>query len=102
MSLYHIDAAACVVLVCWAVWKAAAPRYAKDSVFSKLIYSVIGVSATAVVLGPTYGYHQPPTPEVVLNCAMAVAAIRHFYIVFLKPNIRRWIRCRDCPMPPEE
>ena len=99
---YYANTAACVVLLLWALWKAAAPSHVGDTPVAKILYSLIGLASAGIILGPVYGYRQPPMPEIVLNCALAATAIRHYWIVRIKPNVRRWIRCRDCPFPPEE
>lgn len=98
MILEYINAFSAGLIALWATWAVLSGKV-RDGVIGKILYSVIALSGYAILARSDRMFFTPNTAGVTMHVALALAGIRHIFVVMYWPRVKRWI-CRrlDCDL----
>lgn len=96
MILEYVNALAAGVIALWASWAVLSGKV-RDGVIGKILYSIIALSGYAILARSDRMFFTPNTAGVTMHVALALAGIRHMFVITCWPRVKRWI-CRrlDC------
>ncbi|WP_085598733.1 hypothetical protein [Pseudomonas sp. B10(2017)] len=96
MILEYINALAAGVIALWASWAVLSGKV-RDGVIGKILYSIIALSGYAILARSDRMFFTPNTAGVTMHVALALAGLRHMFVVTYWPKVKRWICQRlDC------
>lgn len=102
MNYELISSIACGLIALWATWCVLCGRV-KDGIVGKLIYSAIAISGFVVMSRSQNVFFGPTTAGVTLHVALALAGIRHVFMVIWWQRVKAWLcrtlnceHCLDC------
>ncbi|WP_431145017.1 hypothetical protein [Pseudomonas alvandae] len=102
MNLELINSIACGMIALWAFWCVVSGKV-RDGILGKLIYSTIAISAYVVTTRHDSFLFGPTTAGLTLHIALALAGIRHLFMVTYWRRVKAWIcrhlnceRCMGC------
>lgn len=98
MILEYINAFSAGLIALWATWAVLSGKV-RDGVIGKILYSIIALSGYAILARSDRMFFTPNTAGVTMHVALALAGIRHMFVVMYWPRVKRWI-CRrlDCDL----
>ncbi|PYB87168.1 hypothetical protein [Pseudomonas fulva] len=98
MILEYVNAFAAGGIALWASWAVLSGKV-RDGVLGKILYSIIALSGYAILARSDRMFFTPNTAGVTMHVALALAGIRHMFVVTYWPRVKRWI-CRrlDCDL----
>lgn len=96
MILEYTNALAAGVIALWASWAVLSGKV-RDGVIGKILYSIIALSGYAILARSDRMFFTPNTAGVTMHVALAMAGLRHMFVVTYWPRVKRWV-CRhlDC------
>lgn len=96
MTFEYVNAIAAGIIAIWATWCALSGKV-RDGVIGKILYAVIAISGYAILARSERLFFTPNAAGVTLMVALALAGLRHMFMVTYWPRVKRWI-CRhlDC------
>lgn len=98
MIFEYINALAAGVIALWASWAVLSGKV-RDGVIGKILYSIIALSGYAILARSDRMFFTPNTAGVTMHVALALAGLRHIFVVTYWPRVKRWICQRlDCDM----
>lgn len=103
MMLEYVNALAAGMIAFWATWCALSGKV-RDGVLGKILYAVIALSGYAILARSDRLFFTPNSAGVTMHVALALAGLRHIFMLTYWPKVKRWI-CRrlDCgPCKPAE
>jgi len=102
MNYELVSSIACGLIALWATWCVLCGRV-KDGIVGKLIYSAIAISGFVVMSRSQNVFFGPTTAGVTLHVALALAGIRHVFMVIWWQRVKAWLcrtlnceHCLDC------
>ncbi|MGY3285058.1 hypothetical protein ACVW05_002660 [Pseudomonas fulva] len=96
MILEYVNALAAGVIALWASWAVLSGKV-RDGVIGKILYSIIALSGYAILARSDRMFFTPNTAGVTMHVALALAGLRHMFVVTYWPRVKRWICQRlDC------
>lgn len=95
MTFEFVNALAAGMIAFWATWCALSGKV-RDGVIGKILYAVIAISGYAI-LARSERLFSANSAGVTLMVALALAGMRHMFMLTYWPRVKRWI-CRrlDC------
>lgn len=98
MILEYVNALAAGAIALWASWAVLSGKV-RDGVVGKILYSIIALSGYAILARSDRMFFTPNTAGVTMHVALALAGIRHMFVITYWPRVKRWI-CRrlDCDL----
>ncbi|AIR90755.1 hypothetical protein [Pseudomonas cremoricolorata] len=93
MILEYSNAAAAGAIAWWATWAVLSGKV-RDGVIGKLLYVVIALSGYALLARAEYPLFSVGTAGVTLHIALALAGLRHMFMLTYWPAFRRWLERR--------
>ncbi|WP_161893264.1 hypothetical protein [Pseudomonas juntendi] len=98
MILEYINAFSAGLIALWATWAVLSGKV-RDGVIGKILYSIIALSGYAILARSDRMFFTPNTAGVTMHVALALAGIRHMFVVMYWPRVKRWICQRlDCDL----
>jgi len=99
MNLELINSIACGLIALWATWCVLSGRV-RDGILGKLIYSTVAISGFVVMTRSQNVFFGPTTAGLTLHMALALAGLRHIFMVIWWARVRAWLcrtmHCEDC------
>jgi hypothetical protein len=76
----------------------------RDGVLGKILYAVIALSGYAILARSDRFFFTPNSAGVTLHVALALAGLRHMFMVTYWPRVKKWIcsklSCEQCLQDP--
>lgn len=99
MTLEYLNAYAAGFIAFWATWCALSGKV-RDGVIGKILYAVIAISGYAILARSDRFFFTPNSAGVTLHVALALAGLRHMFMVTYWSAVKRWIcsrlSCEGC------
>lgn len=99
MILEYVNAVAAGSIALWASWAILSGKV-RDGVIGKVLYAVIALSGYALLARSDHLFFSPSTAGVTLHVALALAGIRHMFVLTYWARIKRWacrrLQCTLC------
>lgn len=99
MILEYVNALAAGFIALWASWAVLSGKV-RDGVIGKILYSIIALSGYAILARSDRMFFTPNTAGVTMHFALALAGLRHMFVVTYWPRVKRWIcrhlQCERC------
>jgi hypothetical protein len=93
------------LIVLWAIWSVFS-RKVRDGVIGKVIYASIALSGYAIVTRAETAYITPTVAGVTFHASLALAGMRHIFMVTWWPQVKRWLcrkmNCEHCIQLPTD
>jgi hypothetical protein len=93
MTLEYLNGYAAGFIALWATWCALSGRV-RDGVIGKILYAVIAISGYAILARSDRFFFTPNSAGVTLHVALALAGLRHMFMVTYWPAVKRWLCSR--------
>lgn len=96
MTYEYINAIAAGLIAIWATWCVLSGKV-RDGVIGKILYAIIAISGYAILARSDRLFFTPNSAGVTMHVALALAGLRHMFMLTYWPRVKRWI-CRwlDC------
>lgn len=99
MNLEYLNALAAGLIAFWATWCVLSGKV-RDGVIGKILYAVIAISGYAILARSDRFFFTPNSAGVTMHVALALAGLRHMFMVTYWPAVKRWIcsrlSCEGC------
>lgn len=96
MIFEHLNACAAGFISLWATWCVLNGKI-RDGVIGKILYAAIAISGYAVLALSDRFFFTTHSAGVTMHVALALAGLRHMFMVTCWPKMRRWRSARsDC------
>ncbi|TDV67562.1 hypothetical protein [Pseudomonas sp. LP_7_YM] len=93
MIFEYLNAYAAGFIACWATWCALNGKI-RDGVIGKILYAVIAISGYAVLALSDPLFFTTNPAGMTMHVAMALAGLRHMFMVTCWPKMKRWRSAR--------
>jgi hypothetical protein len=93
MMYEYINAYAAGLIALWATWCVLSGKV-RDGVLGKILYAVIALSGYAILARSDRFFFTPNSAGVTLHVALALAGLRHMFMVTYWPVVKRWMCAR--------
>lgn len=96
MTVEYINGIAAGLIALWATWCVLSGKV-RDGVIGKILYAVIAISGYAILARSDRFFFTPNSAGVTMHAALALAGLRHMFMLTYWPKVKRWIcRLLDC------
>jgi hypothetical protein len=99
MNYEYLNAFAGGFIALWASWCVLSGRV-RDGVIGKILYATIAISGYAILARSDRFFFTPNSAGVTMHVALALAGLRHMFMVTYWPAVKRWmcgrLSCEQC------
>jgi hypothetical protein len=99
MNYEYLNAFAGGFIALWASWCVLSGRV-RDGVLGKILYATIAISGYAILARSDRFFFTPNSAGVTMHVALALAGLRHMFMVTYWPAVKRWmcahLSCDGC------
>lgn len=90
MNLEYLNAAGAGLIAFWATLGVLSGKV-RDGVIGKILYAVIAISGYAILAQSDRFFFTPNSAGVTMHVALALAGIRHMFMVTYWAAVKKWI-----------
>jgi hypothetical protein len=99
MNFEYLNAYSAGIIAFWATWCVLSGKV-RDGVIGKILYAIVAISGYAILARSDRFFFTPNSAGVTMHVALALAGLRHMFMVTYWPAVKRWLcsrlSCEGC------